>query len=159
MLYSKLLLRHVLLLLLNTAVALAQQQNDESSISFTINGLDAPIASDVVEPSRPFAFSKPSHEDPNRPESSSFHSMQARDAPGLPDQQAALAIHNAERKTKSLPPLEWDYNLAYDALIYAQALAISGKYEFSYQGSRPGQEENVAWARCVFLYSFMVKAL
>ena len=60
--------------------------------------------------------------------------------------QRLLAAHNIERAAVGVPPLQWNDRLAADARVWANQLAVSGRFEHSpdEQGENP-EGENL-WA-------------
>jgi hypothetical protein len=54
-----------------------------------------------------------------------------------------LAAHNAERGAARVAPLIWDSTLAAGAAVYAQQLAMSGRFEHSDRHARRGIGENL----------------
>jgi hypothetical protein len=54
-----------------------------------------------------------------------------------------LAAHNAERARARVPLLVWDNALGSAAAVYAQQMAMSGRFEHSNRRFRPGTGENL----------------
>jgi hypothetical protein len=54
-----------------------------------------------------------------------------------------LAAHNVERSRAGVPPLVWDSTLGTGAAVYAQQLAIAGRFAHSDRSNRPGVGENL----------------
>jgi hypothetical protein len=54
-----------------------------------------------------------------------------------------LAAHNAERAAARVVPLVWDSTLAAGAALYAQQLAMSGRFDHSDRHARRGIGENL----------------
>ena len=54
-----------------------------------------------------------------------------------------LAMHNAERASAGVPPLQWDPRLAAAAASYGPELERLGRLQHSPRSSRPGQRENL----------------
>jgi len=69
---------------------------------------------------------------------------------GLAEQM--LAAHNAERATLDLAPLTWSQALATNAAIWADVLALTGRFEHSRNEERPGEGENL-WRGTANAYS------
>ena len=72
-----------------------------------------------------------------------------------------ISAHNQARRQYGSAPLVWDEGLARDAVIYAQKLARSGRFEHDPQaGRRPKQGENL-WVgtRSAYSYAEMIGLL
>jgi Cysteine-rich secretory protein family len=54
-----------------------------------------------------------------------------------------LAAHNAERGRASVAPLAWDNALGSAAALYAQQMAMTGRFEHSDRSQRRGTGENL----------------
>ena len=72
-----------------------------------------------------------------------------------------MSGHNEARKRYGVPPLSWDETLARDAMIYAQQMARSGRFEHDrQQGRRPKQGENLFMGtRSAYSYNDMIRLL
>jgi len=69
---------------------------------------------------------------------------------GLAEQ--ILAAHNAERAALDLAPLTWSQELAADAAVWADVLALTGRFEHSPNEDHPGEGENL-WRGTANAYS------
>jgi len=54
-----------------------------------------------------------------------------------------LAAHNAERVQAGMPPLVWDPALGNAAALYAQQMAMTGRFAHSDRSQRRGTGENL----------------
>lgn len=60
-------------------------------------------------------------------------------------EKSFLELHNAERIRLSLPPLEWDSNLAHAAKSYAKKLADEDKFEHAPQSAGDDAQGENLW--------------
>ncbi|MCI4590215.1 CAP domain-containing protein [Sphingobium sp. BYY-5] len=69
-----------------------------------------------------------------------------------------LDMHNEERESLGLPPLEWDAALAADARLYARTMARTGVFAHSSRASRAIPSGENLWMGTRGLYDYDVMA-
>jgi len=60
--------------------------------------------------------------------------------------QRLLAAHNSERAALGVPPLQWNDRLVADARVWANELAVSGRFEHSPDGPGENPQGENLWA-------------